>query len=95
MKHKHLKRGLFTSPQSGESQFERYVIENKNDAKAFFKTFPNAKPFMAKDFEKYLAEGEILLATDENPMSGFPSYCFQSDKSNTHVCAFHRVQLLN
>jgi len=95
MKHKHLKRGLFTSPQSGETQFERYVIEDKNDAKAFFKAFPDAKPFMTEKFQKYLAEGKIILATDKHWMTGFPAYCLQSEKSNTHLSAFHRVQLLN
>lgn len=95
MKHKKLKRGIYTSPQSGTQEFERYVIENEQDLKAFAKAFPKAKQFFEDNMRKSLAQGYTIVATDEHPMSGLPTYCFESkDKDNQHPSSFHRVRLI-
>ena len=94
MKHKKLKRGIYTSPQSGTEEFERYVIENEQDLKAFAKAFPKAKTFFEDNMRNSLAQGYIIVATDEHRMSGLPTYCFESQKDNQHPSSFHRVRLI-
>jgi len=94
MKHKNLKRGIYTSPQSGTEEFERYVIENEQDLKAYAKAFPKAKTFFEDNMRKSLAQGHIIVATDEHRMSGLPTYCFESKEDNQHPSSFHRVRLV-
>jgi hypothetical protein len=95
MKHKKLKRGIYTSPQSGTKEIERYVIENEQDLKAFAKAFPRARKFFEDNMRNSLAQGYIIIATDEHELSGLPTYCFESkDPNNTHPSSFHRVRLI-
>lgn len=95
MKHKKLKRGIYTSPQSGSLEFERYVIENEQDLNAYLNCFPNRTTMMGENMRKSLAQGYTIVATDEHPLSGLPTYCFESkDKDNQHPSSFHRVRLI-
>lgn len=94
VKHKSLKWGVFTSPQSGKKEFEMYVVENNADLLAFEKKFPNIKRMnMKNNFLQSLSEGSILLINDNHPMTGLPTYCFESKADNTHPSSFHRVKL--
>ena len=96
MKHKHLKRGLYTSPQSGSEQFEKYVIENETDLNAFNEAMGGLPKIMLNPMKECLEEGRIIIATDAHPLSGFPTYCFETtDKNNTHPQCYHRLKLLN
>lgn len=96
MKRKHLKRGLFTSPQSGNLEFERYVIENVKDLNKFLRVFDVKLSMVVPKLKEALSEGEIIIATDEHPLSGMFTYCYETkDKTNIHPSTFHRVKLLN
>lgn len=94
--YKNLKWGIYTSPQSGAVEIERYVIENEDDLKAFAKKFPQIKikPFnMETNLKNCLSEGYIIILTDLNPRSGMPTYQFESKTDNTHPSSMHRVRL--
>ncbi len=95
MKHKKLKRGIYTSPQSGTQEFERYVIENEQDLNAFLEHFPNRMTMMGQNMRDALAQGYTIIATDEHPLSKLPTYCFETkDPNNQHPSSFHRVRLV-
>jgi hypothetical protein len=95
MKHKKLKRGIYTSPQSGTQEFERYIIENEQDLYAFLKCFPNRMTMMGENMKKSLSEGYVIIATDEHPLTKSPTYCYESkDPNNTHPSSFHRLRLI-
>lgn len=81
-----LKRGVFTSPQSGDNEFEMYVIENLTDLKKFVKETSN---LMEKLWKKYLNEGNIILV-----YSNMISWCTENTTGNTHPSSFNRVKLL-
>jgi hypothetical protein len=96
MEIKKLKRGIFTSPQSGSIEFERYVIENEEDLNKFLKEFPHRMTMVGKRLKESLEEGYIILATDAHPLTGMFTYCFETkDKNNMHPSSFHRVRLIN
>jgi hypothetical protein len=94
MKHKKLKSGFYTSPQKS-NQFEFYIIENEVDLQKFaesFKETPLIKT-MVKNIKESLNNGEIVIATDIHPMSGCPTYCFETKDPNCeHPSSFHRVK---
>lgn len=93
MEFKELKSAMFTSPQNGSKPFERYVVENEADLKAFFKVFASAKSMMYKSLERSLNEGYIILLTDVHPLTKMPTYCFEeTDQTNTHTSCFFRVK---
>lgn len=72
----------------------RYVIENEEDLKKTLESFPqlsNNTFKVAENWKRSLDEGRILLITDEHPMSGFPTYCFESTKDSTHVNSLIRL----
>lgn len=93
VKHKNLKWGVYTSPQSDDFEFERYVIENLTDFENFLKTFPEIKSFgVAESMVRSLNSGSIIIATDKHPASGFPTWCFES-KDNAHISSINRVRL--
>ena len=95
MKHKNLKRGIYTSPQSGTEEFERYVIENQQDLNLYLKHFPHRMTMMGEHMKNALEEGHIIVATDEHRVSGHPTYCYEAkDKDNQHPSSFHRVRLI-
>lgn len=92
--HRDLKIGVYTSPQSGSEKFERYVLENEEDLEAFRVKFPQIKMLkMYDNLKASLREGYIVILTDEHPMTGMPTYCFESKSDNTHPTSFHRVSL--
>jgi len=96
VKHKDLKWGVYTSPQSGEVEIERYIVENEDDLKAFAKKFPqvNIKPFnMLNNLKECLTEGYIIILTDLHRYSGMPTYCFESKADNTHPSSMHRKRI--
>ena len=89
---KKLKWGLFTSPQSGHTRFEQYVIENEKDLKAFAKYHDGAiLKSQVGEFRNMLREGEIILA-NINAL-GYVSYRTESPKTDNHPSSFHRVKL--
>ena len=100
LNHRDLKIGIYTSPQCDEGvTFEQYVIENETDLKAWLKALDPpkyVKNVMGKDMLRALTEGHIIIATDENRLSGFPTYCFETtDPANQHPSSHHRVKLLS
>jgi len=95
LKFKKLKRGIYTSPQTGDIQMERYIIENQEDLKAFVKVYPQLKQMgMQANWSKSIAEGRILIATDEHPMTGFPTYCFEHQSGEEHPSDMNRLKVL-
>ncbi|WP_300571190.1 hypothetical protein [Flavobacterium sp.] len=99
LNHKNLKRGIYTSPQSGDTELERYIIENQEDLNAFLKAFPMVKQLpkqfdMVGNWKRSLSEGRIIIATDENYHSGLPTYCFENTTGSTHISSFNRVRLI-
>ena len=94
VKHKDLKWGVYTSPQSGEVEIERYIVENEDDLKAFVKKFPQTKMFkMNENLKECLTQGYIIILTDLHRMSGMPTYCFESKADNTHPSSMHRKRI--
>jgi hypothetical protein len=94
VKHKDLKWGVYTSPQSGEVEIERYIVENDDDLQAFAKKFPQIKMFkMNENLKRCLTEGYIIILTDLHSMSGMPTYCFESKADNTHPSSMHRKRI--
>lgn len=92
VKNKNLKWGVFSSPSVKET-FERYVIENVSDLKAYETAFPELKRVgMNTSMKKCLSEGKIVLATDRHPLSGFPTWCLES-KYSTHPSSINRIKL--
>lgn len=92
---KHLKSGVYTSPQTNDVQHERYIVENEADLVAYAKCFPaiKVKPFnMYNNLLESLKEGRIIILTDTT-QSGFPSYCFENTTNDTHPNSFNRVKL--
>ncbi len=99
LKRTNLKRGIYTSPQSGNAEIERYVIENDKDLKAFVKEFQQLKHLpksidMIGNLKRALKEGHIIILTDENRI-GFPTYCFENTTNSTHPSSYNRVRLIN
>lgn len=95
MNHKNLKIGIYTSPQSGAVEFERYVVEDETDLNAFREKFPQINMFkMYDNLKKALSEGYVILLSDEHKMTGMPTYCFESKTDNTHPSSMHRVKLI-
>ena len=98
MDNKNIKRGIYTSPQSGTQEFERYVIENQEDLKEFKKAFcikGHIWQNLISEFERNIKKGYTIIATDPNPLHGMPTWCFESkDPNNTHPSSFHRVRLI-
>ncbi len=93
IKYKTIKWGVYMSPQSGNNEFERYVVESLTDLENYIKKFPKIKSVGLDDtIKKYLNKGKIILLTDTT-FSGFPSWCTESEKTNTHPSSFHRVKL--
>lgn len=92
--HKGLKWGVFTSPQSGDNEFEMYIVENNTDLIAFEKKFPNIKRMnMRNNFLQSLKDGYTLIINDNHPMTGLPTYCFENTNGSTHPSSFNRVRL--
>lgn len=88
-----LKIMQFTNPQK-DFITKRYVVENKNDLKEILKSFPQLNDnFMnvAKTWEESIDEGRVILVSDEHPISGFPTYCYESPKESTHLESLIRV----
>jgi hypothetical protein len=94
LKHRDLKIGIFTSPQSKDLEFERYVIETKQDLTKFFSKV-KTPIIMRRNLIQSFEEGYKIILTDIHPRSGFPTYCFESESDNTHLSSFHRQRLLN
>ena len=98
VKKKNLKWGVFKSP-SVKVNFERYIIENQDDLEAFIKEFPLIEKFgIYNNMAVSLSEGLIIVATDEHPISGFPTYCFEThededEDEDIHPTAIIRVKL--
>jgi hypothetical protein len=91
---KNLKWGVFTSPQSEDKEFEMYIVENDTDLIEFEKKFPNIKRMNMKcNLLESLSDGYIILLNDNHPMTGMPTYCFESKSDNTHPSSFHRVRI--
>ena len=95
---RNLKIGVFTSPQSGNVEIERYVIENEADLKALVKEFPQLKGLpkninLVDNWKRDLKEGYIILVTDESRI-GLPTYCFENTTGSTHPSSFNRVKIL-
>ena len=92
MKNTKLKQALFTSPQSGTTKFGRYVVENEADFKKFLRVFDLLKR-TKESIRESLREGRIIILTEPNTWTGYPSYCFESkDPNDTHPSSFHRVK---
>jgi len=90
---KNLKWGVFTSPQSGDKKFERYVLESLEDVLAFKKAFPIITKFnMLENFLKVVTSGGVVLVTDCHALTKFPTWCIQSTKSD-HPSSINRVKL--
>ncbi|GAG03480.1 unnamed protein product [marine sediment metagenome] len=88
---KNLKWGVFK--QGEDSQFERYVIEDQADITAFTKAFPEIKSVGVLDsFNEVVAEGRVVIATDRHPLSGFPTWCTES-QNDSHPSSIIRVKL--
>jgi hypothetical protein len=95
MKHRNLKRGIYTSPQSGTQEIERYVIENEDDLNKLLLMFPFRMTMFGENLKQNLKEGRIILVTDEHPLTQQPTYCFETtDVNNNHPSSFHRVRLV-
>jgi hypothetical protein len=95
MNHKDLKIGVYTSPQSGTLEFERYVVEDETDLDNFREKFPQINVFkMYDNFKKALSEGHTILLTDEHRLTGMPTYCFESKTDKTHPSSMNRVKLI-
>ncbi len=96
MVHTNLKQGTFTSPQSGNAKFKRYIVENLEDLKAFAKAFPHIKKhlggLMYNNLEDCVNEGYTVLLTDNHHLSGMPTYCFENKDNSTHPSSFNRVE---
>ena len=90
---KNLKWGIYKSPQSGDAEIERYIIENKNDLKIFNDNFPQINTFgMYNNIEQSINEGYVIILTDPHKLTGMPTYCFESKPDNTHPSSMHRVK---
>ena len=48
---------------------------------------------MYDNLKAFLREGYIVILTDEHPMTGMPTYRFESKSDNTRPTSFHRVSL--
>jgi hypothetical protein len=93
LQYEDLKQGFFTSPQSGSTQFKRYIIEDVNDLNKFREKFPKINQLnMYNQMFKSLESGMVVLATDEHPMTRMPTYCFESNKDSLHPSSIHRVK---
>lgn len=93
---KNLKWGVYTSPQCDEGvTFERYVIESIEDLNAYAEAFPiitkvgNVYNSMAES----IAKGKTVIATDSHPLSGFPTWCYESPQGSTHPSSMLRIKL--
>lgn len=85
-----LKQAMFTSPQSGNKPFPRYVIENEKDLELFCEEIQMLRR-QKQSIRECIADGYTIILTDPNRM-GYPTYCFETkDKNNTHPSSFHRV----
>lgn len=85
-----LKQANFTSPQSGDHVFGRYVLETQDDLEAFCKEIKMLRT-QKRSISECIDEGYTVLLTDPNRF-GYPTYCFEcKDKNNTHPSSFHRV----
>jgi len=94
MENTKLKSATFVQPFS-TVQSERYIVENQEDLKAFFKAFPENKIYLGKVLKEDVERGKIILLT-ETTMSGFSSYCYETilgDRaiSEVHPTSFIRV----
>lgn len=90
---KNLKWGIYKSPQSGDVEIERYIVENENDLNAFRDQFPQIKILnMYNNLKQSVNEGYVVILTDPHRMTGMPTYCFESKPDNTHPSSMHRVK---
>lgn len=86
------KKRVLYKPTMGVKKFEHYIIENETDLEAFDEAMGGLPKIMTNPMRKCLSEGRVLLATDVNRLSGYPTYCFESSKDNTHPQSLHRVK---
>lgn len=90
-----LKRAVYFSPQTGATQFERYVIDSVETLEKFLNAFPKMKSFRGfKDSAlKSLALKQILILTDPNPLTKLNTYCFEKQtETKAHPSDFIRVK---
>lgn len=96
---RNLKIGIYSSPQCGSNHFEQYIIETQADLKAYLDALDPIKPvrnILQKNMTESLNRGEILIANDEHPVSGFPTYCMETTnpEPNPHPNSHIRVRVL-
>ena len=94
MENTKLKSATYVQPFS-TVESERYLVENQEDLKAFFKAFPENKTYLGKVLKEDVERGKIILLT-ETTMSGFSSYCYETvlgdrEVSEVHPTSFIRV----
>ena len=91
LKYTDLKSGIYTSPQSGDLEMERYIVENQEDLDKFLQKFPQIKMLgMYKNLKRCVEEGYIVILTDVHPMTGMPTYCFEAKADSTHPSSMYR-----
>ena len=90
---KNLKWGVYRSPQCDEGvTFEQYIIENQEDLNAFAKEFPEIEMFgVYESMQDSISRGQVVIANDRHPLTGFPTWRLQSDPTSTHPSAHIRV----
>ena len=91
---KNLKRGVFRTPHAGDNHFEQYIIETLEDMVAFTESFEWIHPSMKKGMIKSLNKGSVVLANDEHPSSGHPTWRIESPQDATHPDSHIRVSLI-
>lgn len=84
--YKNLKWGVFTSPQSGNNEFEMYIIENASDLKKFFKVY-GVSSLLKSVWEKYVGKDIILVYPNGC------SWCTENTTGDPHPSCFNRVRL--
>lgn len=88
-----LKIRKFTNPEKSFVT-ERYVVENHEDLEKLLAEFPQLNTNMFNvmtNWKEAINEGRTLLITDEHHMTGFPTYCFESDKNSDHPNSMIRI----
>lgn len=96
IRNKQLKWGVFTSPQSGNNEFEMNIIENIDDLHLYLKAIPSLKnnPFKLVDsFMSVLNDGCVILLNNPHHIHGFPTWCIENTTGSAHPSSFNRVRL--
>lgn len=93
MEYRDLKIGLFTSNYTTHN-FERYLLENKEDLDLYADKFPQIQKMGVYDnMLKSILDGRNVIATDEHPMSGFPTYQLEGNNFD-HPSSAVRLKVL-